>query len=341
VLLGSPAETVNTTAGSYVDLDESDSGPATGLKGPCFGNYYAFKAKQLWELRPTGDVTRPFAATALSKTIGAVNHQSIVIGEDERGAQALYFVSDKGPYRYSTSGLEYIGRTIEVVFSNGTAQQTINLAATSKSAHATYHPEVRQVWFWFATNGGNDGNALYVFHCDSGAWTVFSGGNVDQARCSALLPETLGATMSRRLKPYSGHHTTAGRLTKHDDQTVTTDTGTAVVTQLRLRPVLPGGAGLTGHAGDPLVLASGSGTTLTVTSWPNLDATSSIAPKQTSVLLTPNATYDGSGPRVFRRASDLFHDQAYCVEYEFSTTNGAFVLDQIVIPVRAMGPPTT
>lgn len=345
------AETVNTTAGYYVDLDESDSGPATGLKGPCFGNYYAFKSRQMWELRPTGDATRPFAATAISKTIGAVSHQSIVIGEDDTGHQALYFWSHKGPYRYTTQGLEYIGRNLEGYFKDNpvVGGLDITLDATICVAHGLFHVEARQVWWWVALGAGaNEPNALFFYHTATGGWSSGQGTNVltgmQNARCSAMLPNTQGATMSRLLKPhYAGNLTdVTHRITRADDQTSLTDDGTTFSTLLATRPVVPGGPGIKGHVGDVQIVARGTNATLTLETLPDLVAYEAFNPirRLTTCDLTPLTEEVSAGlvPWIYRRFDDSGLDEVLSAGYRISDTAAIdWTVDRLIIPVRTGG----
>lgn len=366
--VGRPAESINTLGGWYVDLDESDSGPATGLKGPVFGNYYAFKSHQMWELRPTGDSTRPFAATAISKTIGAVNHQAIIVGEDAQGAQALYFMSHKGPYRYTTRGLEYIGTKIQTLF---TSINTFNLDSTHLIAHGIYHPELRQVWFFLSQLDPSlgaqvaDPQGPYIYHVDYGGWSRHTL-PASIARCSAMLPAVQGAVMSSQLKPHLSYGGNPAQFAIHScdaDESVqgALDGTSPYTSSVMTRPIAPGGLGQTGRVGDPQIVVTGPGATLRLDVVPDLmklhsdaeqgfgaiAAGNALLTTQWSAILLPAvptlAFVYVDGLWVFRRFEGAAYDEVQLVVYILSDRNGLtpgslpWTVSHLVIPVRPMG----
>lgn len=338
-VFGSPvrqlAETVDTTAGWYIDLDEADSGSPTGLKGPVLGNHYAFKSHQMWELRPTGDSTRPFAATAISKTIGAVAHQAICAGEDQQGHEALYFWSHAGPYRYTVNGLEYIGRNIEGVFKEEQFYGDVNLDATIKVAHCVYHAANRQVYFWVSTSAANDPNVVLIYHTLTGGWSNFIG--VSPARCSAMLPDTQGATMARVVRPHFAPSPVVSsvRVVKCDDSATLTDANSAAfAAQISTRPILPGGPLGVGNVGDAVLIARGTGASLTLKTLPNLSDYVPIA-RGVTVSLTPTAE---EGTWITRRFEDSGLGEVYCAQYILlDSVAAAWNGDRLIVPVRPGG----
>ncbi len=257
-------ERVDTSAtNSYIDLDESDSGVPTGLAGPVFGSYFAFKDRQVWKLTPTGVPSGPYRQDAITKSIGALHHYGITKGEDKAGNTALYFMSHRGPYRWSIVGLEYIGKGVEDYVIGPNA--TINLAASKSLARMVYHSDKRQVWLWFATGSSNDCNQLFIYDVAGGGWSrVPTGDLLANVRCAVMFANTLGATMSRDLKPYVGQTGAAGRLHKAD--TGTDDNGTTYQAYLDTKTYEPGGPGMTGETQDAQLLAKVStGVPITVT----------------------------------------------------------------------------
>lgn len=213
---------------NWIDLDENDGGFITGMGGPLQGVPWVFKYRQVWKLVPTGEVTAPYLPRSVSKSIGCIRHQSIVMAEDEMGNPAIYFLSHRGPYRAGPRGLEYLGRDIENLWA------TVNLGATNVSCHAVYHADKHQVWFWLATNSANDPNRIAVFDVQQGepdqngairnGWSIYDG-DLAAARCSTMFANTLGATMSRDLKPYTGK--SSGTVILKGDTSDTDDAGTA------------------------------------------------------------------------------------------------------------------
>lgn len=208
--------------GNTITLDENDSGVPTGLVGPVNGAFYAFKYRQVWKLTPTGS-SPPYSKLAISKTIGAVGPQAIKVGEDEAGRPCLYWMSHRGPYRYSVYGLEYVGHNVEDKTQGINSGTTLNLAATKVVSHLQWHGDKRQMWCWIATGANNDPDTilkLSVGHVQSAtaqpvpdAWSVDVG---PAARCSVMFSNTVGATMSRDLKPYFGLAGTNDTISKAD-----------------------------------------------------------------------------------------------------------------------------
>jgi hypothetical protein len=209
------AERLDTTTGYYKDLDEHDSGSPKGLIGPAFGNMYAFKSTQVWELSPTGSPDAPFSARAISKRVGAVGPNAMDVGEDAQGNPAIYWWSRRGPYRYGVGGVEFIGRSQRDVILGPTV--TWFPDATSVQAVVRFYPERGQVWFWYSS-GGNDPNELLIYTIETGAWSrcPSGAGNLSKARCAVLFSTTTGASMSTDMKPYLGSTLTSNLLGKAD-----------------------------------------------------------------------------------------------------------------------------
>ena len=130
-----------STISSHLDLDRGDGGQITGLGGPLFGSVYVFKETHIYKLVRTGLVNSPYEVIPISKTVGCLKHQSIVLGEDETGSPALYFLSREGPYRLSARGLEFLGTDIT------TTWDTVNRQAVHVG-FGVWHPGRKQVWWW-------------------------------------------------------------------------------------------------------------------------------------------------------------------------------------------------
>jgi len=324
------AERVDTTLNYKIDLDENDSGIAMGLLGPVFGNFYAFKDRQIWELTPTGTTTKPYRQNAISKDIGSVAPKAMTRGEDQSGNAALYWMSHVGPYRYGVNGLEYIGRGVEDLILGPTS--TINLGASKVIAHTIYLPIKRQVWFWVATGSSNDPDTLLVYDVYHGGWSRFTG-TIASARCSVLFSNTVGASMSRDLKPYLGDAMTANKVYKADADSTTDDAGTAFQSYVLLKPVEPGGPGFRGAINDALLLAkAASGVTITATVMPDFDATA-------TKTATASLTAVGSESRVTVRLEESRFGRATFLEYQIgdaSAVSNAWTLDRLIVPYERL-----
>ena len=262
-------ERLDTSRTYYVDLDEQDSGDPTGFEGPVLGNIYAFKVKQVWELRPTGDVNQPYQRSPISKTVGAVAPRAHCIGEDASGRPCLYFMSHRGVYRYGVGGLTYIGRGIDDLVSGSDFTgftNRINLSARVP-CHMVYHADRGQLWVWWATGTSTtaDPSRCAVWHVAHGCWTYYESGIIERARCSAMIPRTLGASSARDLKPATGDWGANNTALLCDDTNATQDNSTSFQAEITLKLYSPWGLGFRGYVGDARLLASNlTGVTITM-----------------------------------------------------------------------------
>lgn len=328
-------ERLDTTTNYYLDFDESDSGIPTGLAGPIYGSYFVFKDRQVWQLTPTGQPSLPYQQTAISKTSGALAHLAIARGEDANGNPALYWMSHRGPYRWTLSGLEYIGRNIEDYTITGNA--SINLTATNVVARTVYYPDKRQVWFWWATGTSADPNVGMIYDVLTGGWSrIPTTDLLANVRCVTMFSNTIGASMSLDLKPYVGQTGAVRRLWKCDAGA--TDNGTPFRAYVVTKAVEPGSAGFFGDMGDPLILAqAATGVKVTDTAIGNFGVFSASADAD----LTPTANGES---RVSRRLMGLsFSDNLFFVQHQVGdaqATAGAWTIERIVVPYGKFGEAT-
>ena len=320
-------ERVDTNGSYRLFLDENDSGVPTGLAGPVWGNFYAFKSRQFWELAPTGESSSPYRARAISKEIGCVQGRANCRGEDRLGNPCLYFVSHRGVYQYGPSGLVYVSRGIEDLILGPTS--TMNMAATRVIAHCVYHQDKRQVWVWFATGSSNDPDTLCVYSVQTGGWARYTG-TIATARCSVMFANSIGATMGFQMVPYIGSSASTNVVKKADDSAVTADAGTAIQAYITTRPLAPGGPGFNGEIGDLVVLApAATGVTLTATITPDFGA----SPNQTGTALL---TATGSETRVSRRLEGSAVAGAQFLQIQIgdgSAASNAWSFDHLVVPM--------
>lgn len=108
---GGDDEAITQTSDSryYLDIDNDDGSPITGLASTVDGSMYAFTATSVWRLVDTGAADRPISAERVVAGAGALSQYLIATG-DNRNTSAVYFMSSDGPYRYSINeGVEYLG----------------------------------------------------------------------------------------------------------------------------------------------------------------------------------------------------------------------------------------
>jgi hypothetical protein len=175
----------------------------------------------------------------IDSSVGAVSHQSIVIGNDRNGRPCAYFLDPvKGPYTVGgVDGLRWVGKDVADLWEN------VNLEASNVVAWGEWFPELNQVWFGVAHdyNGAlvNDPKLIMVLDVTEltpdedgdlrGGWTTYEDG-IASARCACMFSDTLAATRSRSRVPYLGADV-GSTLSKYDPS-VNTDRGTGFASQV-------------------------------------------------------------------------------------------------------------
>ncbi|MPZ20132.1 MAG: hypothetical protein GEV06_19775 [Luteitalea sp.] len=244
---GTPPNTVffspvlgTTSAGYYDDerlptdneipFNERDGGFITGFGGPIENMVLVLKNNQTWRLIPTGIEADPYRRKLVSEVVGSIRQQTVVKGEDDAGRPIVAWISAQGPVRYSpVYGLQKIVWDVQDIW------DTVNLAASTVVGHGVRHADKHQIWWWLSTGANNEPNVKIVFDERLGrvieagvvrdGWAQHTGESA-KARCSFMFSNTIGATMSRDLKPYIGQHGAVTRLWKCDTAD-TDDAGTA------------------------------------------------------------------------------------------------------------------
>jgi hypothetical protein len=332
----SDVERVDTTTNYRLGLDENDGGIPTGLCGPVGGSFFAFKDRQIWKLTPTGQSSQPYRADAISKVVGAIEHTAIAVGEDQVGNPAIYFLSHRGPYRWTQDrGLEYLGRNIEPQLYDKD-QSLINLDATHRIAVTVYHQDKRQVWFWWAQGSQNDPTFLHIYNVLSGGWSNSPGSPVAKVRCACLFTAGSGVA-KRRQKPWIGQTGGNYRLWRADADGVYTDVGTFYSASLISPAIEVGAPGFEGEVGDLLLLVSPPSVAGSTQFAVTVTADFGI---QTRTLPTLDAAAIGSETRVTLRIADsalagIRHVQYTITDVDPNPTAPKFwQLDSVVVPVQ-------
>ena len=323
---------IQTNQKNWVDLNENDGGAITGLGGPINGIPYAFKYRQVWKLRPTGDVATPYLPRKIRDDIGCVAQRSIAVGEDQVGRAALYFMSHRGPYRITFDGnVEYLGRDNEVTW------RSVNLGAAVVVTLSLYVPELHQWWVWIATGSASNPDVRMVFDVQlglpdgngqiRGGWAKHTGPSAT-ARSACLFSNTLGASMSRDLKPYIGTISTNEIL--KCDTTDLDDAGTDFQAYLTSRPILS-----TGELGrkigmeEPYLLAKTlTGVTLTLSTIRDFSA-------ETRTHTATLTAEEAGQTRVFKKFEGGGVGEANVIQIQIgdgSAQEGAWTIDALVIP---------
>jgi hypothetical protein len=314
-----------TTQKNYVDLDENDSGGGTGMGGPLFGNIYVFKYRQTWKLKPTGIDVKPYDKQPLTKKLGCIHHRTIVEAEDKDGNPALYWLSHRGPMRATINGLERLWRPIKDTW------ETVNLGATNIVGHGIYHTDKGQIWWYVATGSANYPDTKIVYDVEKEAFSIHDGTSAD-AFCSVMFANTLGATVSRDLKPYIGRGG-AVKILKCDTSD-TSDDSDAFKAFITLKPLDAAGHGFKTDLENVYVQAKvATGVTLTATITRD-HGIESITP---TVLLTAS----GSETRVVKRIENAQFSGCQHVGItigDASATANSWTLDGLTVQLGQQEP---
>lgn len=155
-------------AKNHVDLDENDGGIITGFGGVINGSPIVFKTHSTYRLVATGSAAAPYQTTLtpISRTVGCIRQETVVMAEDETGAPCVYWMSRQGVYRYGNKGLEYCGADVEDIWRDSGF-------GTLAPPHGVYHADKKQIWWTIgnsiATN--QQPNLRVVFHVQQGTST--------------------------------------------------------------------------------------------------------------------------------------------------------------------------
>lgn len=316
---------------SYLYVDEG----LTGGGGPLMGSLYLFAFRKVWKLVPTGEAASAYQRITLRTDIGCIRHQTICMGEDEEGRPALYWLSHIGPFRAGGGGIQYLGRDLE--------DRAMNLGATGVVGWSLYVPERHQVWFYVATGSSNNPNERWVFDCRLGRVTEISNvrtmrygwsrhtGTATEARHGCMFANTLGASMSRDLKPYVGRCGTGitdPTIWKSDTGTQDGSSNYQGLITTKAYTILPGH--YASMRSDAYLLAeTSSGVTITLSTIRDFGA-------ETVGTATALLTAAGSETRALLKFEGAAASEASYLHWtvgDASAANTSFVLDQLTVPL--------
>jgi hypothetical protein len=181
-------------------------------------------------LIPTGQATAPFRRVVVSQSHGAVSHESIVNGEDQRGQPCVYFLDpNDGPRRVGVgASVEWLGKDVDDLW------QTVNLSATSKVAWGVYDSREKLVIWAIATGASNTPDRMLVYDVTTGTidaedsnsirrgWLTWTG-PLTASGAGVMFPTTLAASRPLTETLYVGP-TGSAILARQDSST--TDYGT-------------------------------------------------------------------------------------------------------------------
>lgn len=308
--------------------------PVIGLSEAVSGIHFAFGYRGISALVPTQDTAeRAFERYTRRMDIGALRHQVIVVGEDELGRECLYFLSHRGPYRIGAQGIQYLGADIEDIW------ETVNLDA-AEGGHGTFYADMHQVWWWIATSGASTPNKRLRFFTQlgrsegdevRGGWVVDSGDAVN-ARCSTTFASTVGASMTRALKPYFGS-TSSNAIYKGN--TGTDDGGTDYQAYVDTKEYAPAGLGRNVTLGEPHLIAEAATALVSVTARTDFGADTN------SIVRSVSVAAQGGESHVHRKLEGFQGSELGTVRFrvgdEVATDPGFASVDVLVVPWEPAG----
>ena len=331
-------ERINNTTEieGWIDIARNSGSVDRGISPrPLNGVFYVFQSRGIHMLVPTESAIAPFRRVTLSSELGAVNHASLVMGEDKAGAPCLYFLDpEKGPYRIGRNGVEWIGKDVLTTFS------TINLAATGQVAWGAYLKRFNWVLFGIATGASNDPDTILVFDTTEGeptesdgvryGWDIWTG-DLAATRCAVIFSETMGATMSRTQTLYGGRNSDT-KLLRYNTS-ATSDDGTTFRGYQTSRAFVPTVLSKTQQVMRASLLAeASSGVTITQGLIRNFG-------DETTRTDTCVLTAAGSETRVLKRFESPDLQDAYAFQVEIgdaSATASAFTLERWAATIKEL-----
>lgn len=139
-------EAITQTAESryYLDIDNEDGSPITGMVSAIDGTVYVGTSTSVWRLVDTGLSDAPVRAERVVAGVGPVAHHLMTVSDTVDGSM-LYFGAADGPYRYSpSSGVQYLGADW--------VERNAAVGSTSKfyMSCCQWDPYTRRIYWLFA-----------------------------------------------------------------------------------------------------------------------------------------------------------------------------------------------
>lgn len=321
----------------WIDVGRNMGGEDRALAGPMDSMIFVFQSRGIWSLVPAGRADSPFRRIPLRDDIGALSQESTFMGEDEDGKACIYFLDPiRGPYRYGARSFQWLGYDVQDIWA------TVNLAATTRVAAGVWHPGQRACIFGIATGSANVITEFIKFfpreaHRASteseevrGGWVRNAGPDAWTYRCMAVLPETLGATMSRTLKPYAGHST---ELHRFDDASATQDDSVNFQAYATSPAFVPANINQRLRIQKAYMQASAhNGVTLTLSLIKNFGADT----RTDTELLTAS----GSETRVMRQFDNAQDAEVKAMQFKIgeaaAANNALWTVDEIIAPFETV-----
>lgn len=192
--MGDDERIVNTIAATgYIDLNIGGGGADSGIIGPLGNAMVAFQTVGVYLLFPTRNADTPYRRVVLSDRIGNVTGRAAVMGEDDSGRPAVYFLDiQNGPYRITDSlQIEWLGKDVKDIWN--TVSQYIAVYSSPRDGLLSWgvYDRVRKLVIWTlatGTNGGTTGQATTQIVFDVTNGVLIGGNEVRKGWCQWSTP---------------------------------------------------------------------------------------------------------------------------------------------------------
>jgi hypothetical protein len=188
--------------------------PVNAISEAINGNHWVFGYRGMTSLTPAGGGESAYSRFTERLDLGCLRQQAQVIGDDEFGQSALYFLSHRGPYRITSRGMQYLGKDIEDIW------DTVNLDAAAVTAVMSYDADEHSIYVWLATGSDTYPDARLRFFTQlgqadgdevRGGWVRDTGhASVTNVAAATAFASTVGTSMSARRSVYFSYSVALG-----------------------------------------------------------------------------------------------------------------------------------
>lgn len=242
-------ESITLTGASryWIDIDNEDGSPLTGLLSTLDGSVYAGTATSLWRLYDTGQADEPIRAERVVAGVGP-RTQTLMTATDTVDGAMVYFAAFDGPYRYSPStGVQYLGSDWVVLDSS------VGNANAPRLRFCQFDPESRRIFWGLLDDNSSAYSKVRVLDPSllrvvdgvwRGGWSLHSYGYATRLQCAAVFGGKIH---------FGGASSGVSALIFKNDPTVSTDGGNAYTCSLTTPDVMFGDGSVNVRTEDPYI----------------------------------------------------------------------------------------
>ncbi len=245
-------ERVPIASVNFLDLDAGQYGGITDMSQASNGFFYVFKWKAIYKMVRSGVRAQAYTASVVSKSLGAIPG-SVVSGLDEFGRSCVYALDPSlGIYRIGANGLQ-LHHGLGSKVNTRSTWSTVNTDAAQLTAVAVYYADAKQVKWFVSTNSSDLPNLEIVLQTDATrvddtgtgieGGVSLANGQVANVLSACMFASNIdaGVARSKVLVPIVGTYGASATGTIRQQDTGTTDDGTAYAATLTSAPVMAAG----------------------------------------------------------------------------------------------------